>query len=320
MAAFQQNQNTHIRPVDPRTDLPLIADLIERCFQDTMDPDGREYLRYVRRFASSAHFFSLTNPPPESFPLNGLVWVEDNRIIGNLTLIPFHYKQEKIYLIANVSVHPDYRRQGIARQLTQAALWRIAERGGQARLQVRDDNQGAYELYCSLGFQERTRRSTWVLDDPARAPVSAGTGASIHGRRREEWPQQLAWLERIYPPEVAWNLPYHPEKFKPDFFNQLSRLFGTETARHWSARQGNRLLGLITWEASRLSSDLLWLAVDETVEDEAVRALLPVPTRQISPRRPLTVNYPAGRAAQAFQENGFRLHNTLIWMEYAKLP
>jgi hypothetical protein len=32
-------------------------------------------------------------------------------------------------------------------------------------------------------------------------------------------------------------------------------------------------------------------------------------------RRPLLVNYPAYRAAQAFQESGFELQNTLIWME-----
>ena len=63
------------------------------------------------------------------------------RIVGNLSLIPFVRRGHVVYLIANVAVHPDYRRRGIARQLTQTALDYLRQRGvSSAWLQVRDDN------------------------------------------------------------------------------------------------------------------------------------------------------------------------------------
>ena len=53
--------------------------------------------------------------------------------------------------IANVAVHPDHRRRGIARLLVQAAQ---AESVSRLMLEVRASNTAAIALYRSLGFTE----------------------------------------------------------------------------------------------------------------------------------------------------------------------
>src|SRR5512146_712390 len=81
-----------IRPVDPRRDLNAIADLIELCFADQMDDDGRDYLRHIRRAAREPNLQRWMPGANErvSSPLFGYVWEETGQVIGNLTLIPFY--------------------------------------------------------------------------------------------------------------------------------------------------------------------------------------------------------------------------------------
>jgi hypothetical protein len=59
-----------------------------------------------------------------------------------------------VWVVGTVAVHPAYRRRGIARQLLEASLALIRERGGKkAFLGVIDGNLPAYTLYESLGFE-----------------------------------------------------------------------------------------------------------------------------------------------------------------------
>jgi [ribosomal protein S18]-alanine N-acetyltransferase len=61
--------------------------------------------------------------------------------------------------VQNLSVHPDFRRCGVARRLLLAGLSRGYRRGGrQARLEVRPSNLAARGLYESLGFSEYGRK------------------------------------------------------------------------------------------------------------------------------------------------------------------
>lgn len=53
---------------------------------------------------------------------SGFVWEENGQIIGNLSLIPSTKGGRRVVVIANVAVHPDHRRRGIAHELTQRAL------------------------------------------------------------------------------------------------------------------------------------------------------------------------------------------------------
>ncbi len=47
----------HLRPLDVQRDLLAVADLIELCFASTMDADGEQYLRQMRRAARDINFF-----------------------------------------------------------------------------------------------------------------------------------------------------------------------------------------------------------------------------------------------------------------------
>jgi predicted N-acetyltransferase YhbS len=310
---------SHLRPLDVRRDLLAVADLIELCFANTMDADGREYLRKIRRAGREADMLRWVPSvvEPAQLPMSGLVWEKDNRVVGNLTLIPFYRSGRRIFLIANVAVHPNYRRQGIARALTSGALEQIQKQSGrEAWLQVRADNTSAYNIYCSLGFQERARRITWQAtpDLIERSSVLPINEALTSIRRSSDWPQQSAWLAANYPEEVIWNTTLSVHRFIPGFWRDLMRQLSGPPIQHWAARRNGILLGLLTWEPSRTSADNLWLAAPPESEDEAIRILLPRATSHLSTGRPLSLNYIAGRGEAAIQACGFKNQQTLIWM------
>ena len=319
MISIAQATTSHIRKVNVRRDLQEIADLIELCFAATLDDDGRDYLRHLRTAARDMAYLSWLQSAAERIatPLYGYVWEEDNRIIGNLSLVPMTRFGRITYLIANVAVHPQYRRRGIGRQLTQTAIDHLRRRGIEsAWLQVRDDNPVAVHLYQSLGFQERARRTTWQSSaSPAQTHLRA-EGVTVHKRKLQDWGQQSALLQQIYPPEVAWNLPIKFSRLSPSPLNQVLRWLQNEPQQSWTARSGETPIGYLTWEPSRSSSDCLWLAAEPQHDEAAILSLLPHARRVLSRRgRPLSVNYPAGRGSEAFLRAGFAHHQTLIWME-----
>ncbi len=100
------------------------------------------------------------------FPENvtGFVWVEDGRIVGNVTLSLDETRLDR-YLISNVAVLPSYQHRGIAGKLMQISLDHLRTRGVKwALLNVRPDNPGAVHLYKSLGFVEIEMRGEWKMD------------------------------------------------------------------------------------------------------------------------------------------------------------
>lgn len=314
----------YIRKVNVRRDLLAIADLIEVCFANTLDDDGREYLRQMRWAARDLNYLSWIQGAAEriAMPLYGFVWEENNRIVGNLSLIPLNRKGRLVYLIANVAVLPEYRRRGIGQQLTQTAIEHLRERGIEdAWLQVRDDNPGAHHLYLSLGFTERARRTTWQSSSFPPINRTLPTDIEIRRRRSQDWETQVAWLREAYPADVAWNMPLNIPRLSPDLVGQLLRWLRGESQEHWAAWRGQRPIGFASWEPMRSASDNIWLAAPPDEEDAAILALLSHARLVLSSReRPLAVNYPAGRGDAAFQRAGFINHQTLIWMSVPLNP
>lgn len=309
--------NGKIRPVDPRRDLSSIADLIELCFIHQMDDDGRDYLRHIRHAAGDLSLQRWVRGANEqvSVPLFGYVWEENGHIVGNLTLIPFFREGKWRYLIANIATHPDFRGRGIAYQLTQRGIQHVQEIGASAVwLQVREDNWAALHLYVKLGFLERARRTTWGLSN-SPPPLIPLNGVEVSWRRGSDWKNQINWLQRTYPAEVAWNLNFNPDRFAPGIFRSFTRFLNSERQEQWAVRLGLDLLGIAIWDASAYNNETVWVAPNPVCEDQALVVLLTILRRQVDSSRALTINYPANRGAVSFQRAGFDLQNTLIWME-----
>ncbi len=315
-----QNVAAHIRPLRSRNDLLAVADLVELCFSDNMDADGREYLRYIRRIARNNSVYGSGGSAATGgrLPVQGLLWEEDGQIVGNLTLISFTQRETRIYLIANVAVHPHFRRHGIARELTLKGLAHAWSQGARTVwLHVRDDNQPAQDLYRSIGFIERARRTTWQWEPPGstRQP-ELPPGLHVGSPRGQDWPLISAWLDLDYPPEVAWNFRFDKNKFKPGFIREFWRFLQDDRLIHLAGYRQNQLIGSAIWEPTSLYADMLWIASDPARDDESIPLLLGQIRRWLPGSRPLSVNFQAGRAESCFEKCDFSKQNTLIWMEH----
>lgn len=294
-----------------------MADLIEICFKDTLDPDGQSYLRRLReaaRFSYLSNWAASLVEDASILPLSGYVWVEEDQIVGNLSLIPFHSMGQRSYLIANVAVLPAFRGRGIGTRLTERALQHVQEHHGAAAwLQVRDDNPSAIHIYETLGFKERARRTTWVNTSPI--PAESTNTYDLGNRLAGHWAVQRAWLQRLYPAEFAWHLPVHWKAIQPGWSGEIYRLLNLTYPKHWSVSQGSDLCGILTWMSHPGYADYLLLAAPETADAAAIRALLVQARKDLSSRRRLSLNIPADFAAEAMLEAGFSPQQTLIWME-----
>lgn len=308
----------HIRPIDIRRDLPAIADLIEVSFAEQMDAEGRDYLRHIRQIARGVGAFILDGNTPESsqLPFHGYLWEEAGCIIGNLTLIPVRKKDRQTYFIANVAVTPEQRGRGIARLLTERAITHVREHGGKnIYLQVRSDNPSAIHIYQQAGFEEFTRRTSWVFASDRGPLATLPPGVEVGRRKKTDWVQQKEWLQQIYPADIAWNIPINLQRLRPDFWIWLDNLLNALMCRNWSAREKSQLIGCASYESGFSGSDYVWLASSPVWEDRAIEALLPHVHARVSKPQRIVVNYPTGRGIEGFLACGMRELHTLIWMK-----
>lgn len=304
----------HIRPFDFRRDLSLVADLVELCFLDTLDPDGRDYLARMRSTAKSARLWRSTQNWAHA-AMEGYVWLEDDQLVGNISLIPYYLKGRRFYLIANVAVHPNYRRRGIARKLTEKAVQFSRTRAAPSTwLHVRAENQVARELYRSLGFEDRAVRTSW-LASPALQPTEKPAGMRLFTPGRHSWPSVSAWLRRSYPPELSWHLPFHANNLRPGLIGAVSRFLYNAYVRQWGIVQGGGLKAVAVWQASGAHANMLWLAAPLGGDDAPVHALLEYILHHTPTQRRLALDYPAHQYETAIRQAGFSEQQTLVWME-----
>ncbi|MEW6716573.1 MAG: GNAT family N-acetyltransferase [Chloroflexota bacterium] len=307
-----------LRPFDVRRDLMAVANLIADCFAQSLDADGKRYVQQMRRAANNPSWlwWAALTKDDTNVPLWGFVWEEDGKIVGNLSLIPKYSLGERRYLIANVAVDSAYRRRGIARALTLAALQHLQQQHVHSVwLQVREDNLYAYSLYLSMNFQERTRRTLWHLPTKgaARKPP---TDILVSPRLPSDWKKQKTWLLSAYPSEMIWCLPLDWKAIQPGLTGELYRLFTQNYPYHLSARRKDKLLGILTRQRGGSTFDYLWLAASPETESDALGAL--VPTIQQTPlsKQILSFDYPSGRATETLLGMGFQPQRSLIWMNY----
>lgn len=313
---------SHLRPFDVSKDLNAVADLVEACFADTLDEDGRRYLNHMHAAARNPGYlrWALSVADNIPMPFSGYVWVENGYMAGNLSLIPYRYQGKRCYLIANVAVDPAHRRKGIARALTNAAVDHAHKRGtAEIWLHVREENTPAQNLYQDIGFRERARRTTWEIkpksqrSDYSPAP-QVPIGIKVTRPGRDDWEKYHRWLKNIYPPRYTWHQPYHLTALRPGIIGSITRLLTASQIRQWAAMEQGHLLGVLAWQPHYKHADHLWLAAPLGEEDRAISALFTHASQKLAGRRRMLLDYPANNGNQAFQEAGLRIQQTLIWM------
>lgn len=310
-------EHPHIRALNVLRDLSSVADLIELCFAPTMDNDGQRYVNDMRRAGRDEGFLRWANHIAEttSLPLMGFVWEEDGRIVGNSSLIQFRDKGKRVHLIANVATHPEYRRRGIARALTERTIQHAREKRTTAIwLHVREDNPGAVKLYADLGFTEVARRTSWVLNSVAPHPA-VDPHIQIVPRHPRFWDQQLKWLRRNYPDSIAWYHNWNFHSLRPGFWAWLLNLFTDFDLEQWAAVRGGELLAALTCAPGGGRSGSLFAAVNSTSDSaQALTQILFYARRHLSHHSTLTMDFPAGEMTDAIAAAGFTPRRTLIWM------
>lgn len=306
-----------IRSLNPMRDLSAVADLVELCFKSTMDRDGKRYLQDMRRSATDSAFLRWASKASDSIslPLTGYVWEDNGRIIGNVSLIPYFRRNKRVFLVANVATHPDYRRRGIGRMLTDQAMKHAREKHAEEIwLHVREDNPGAITLYEDLGFRERYRRTTF--HSSSSAPIlQSPQGILIRPRRTADWVEQSAWLERLHPQGISWYYSNFWNVLKPGLVITLGNFLADVSVDHWTAWRVGEMQSTASVVYGRDRVDTLWVAAVPYGADDALHAMLARARSSMDPRRGLLMEYPAHQSEDAIRAAGFALHRTLLWMK-----
>lgn len=308
------SKNPGLRPADLRRDMPGIASLVEICFADTLD---NNVAREMRMLSSSGLLSWLVGAVSPAWQF-GFVWVEAGKIVGNISTQPSEY-DSRSWLIANVAVHPDYRRRGFARALTEAALQLAREQGGQrALLQVNRNNDGARHLYDGLEFNTLTIRTTWQRQRSSEPQVVPLPGVEIRPSRSEEWPIEFEFAVKHRPEGYNWPRPLRQGDWRPSLWRAIAGFFNGERQERWvavEAATGN-IVGNARIELGSGGRDQVGLLIRPDWGGRLERPLLAAALRRLSHRfLPLYIDHPADEAEEPLRELGFRPLQTLIWMQ-----
>lgn len=229
-----------IRRVDLRTDLEPLADLISLVFADSMDENGRAAIREMRmlsRLGWGLQALARLNDLMSGISM-GYVWVEDDRLVGNVSIYPANYPPDlgDTWIIANVAVHPDHQRRGIATRLMHESLQAIRrQRGRRVILQVDYDNEGALKLYESLGFIRERAFSYWRRSAMVNMPPPLRHDRHITRPRRSEWRAEMRLAAAQRPTArggIGWLRPVHKREFAPSFWQQLGNTLSMNNTEH----------------------------------------------------------------------------------------
>ena len=310
--------NFLIQRLNKSKDLGQMAELIDLCFGQQMDPDGRKYLNYLKNLAREKHPFvaSLSDSFSYSPSIDGFVCKANERLIGNLNISLYQDDKNQILFISNVAVHPDFRNKGVASRLIQQVIdYAFQFRFSSVWLQVRKENEIAYRIYSSIGFKEWDIRDTWVMQPTSLRTDERLPNMRITKRRSEDWKKQEEWLIKMYPVEIQWQLEITPSNFKPQIWQWITNSIAGKYFLHWSFVNQQQLEGVITWQPSFRFADQLWLAAKIGFEDQIIDNAFPFIHKQLMQKKPLMINLPEGIGNKALPKVGFEKMHTLKWMK-----
>lgn len=223
------SQQGRARPVNLRTDLGQLADLIELVFAPTMDNSGRaaiREMRYMSKMGAGLHVLGRMNELAHGISM-GYVWEINGRVVGNVSVYPANWPtgRDDAWIIANVGVHPDFQRRGIARHLMRVTMDMLGQKAAKhIILQVDFDNEPAIDLYASLGFIKERAFTLWNRSSMIPQPPPLDSEHFITRRRPSEWQQEMAFAAGLRSQErggIGWLRPFHESYFHRSLWQQF---------------------------------------------------------------------------------------------------
>lgn len=309
-----------LRPVDMGRDLPQIVELLRLVFGDSIDGDERNL--FGDSGSGQVNELLYRFHPIAARLSNGFVWQVDGRIVGNATLLTT--KAWDRYLVANVAVHPSFRRQGIARNLMQAITSAVKSRGGRViLLQVVKDNFSAINLYHELGYESIGNMATWLASasrvkeiEPIRQDQNdVKITLLANSRWREAYAVDTAHVNA----DLNWPEPLQGDAYRRTLWQRAADFMNGRQVESWStADDQGRLTGLASIYGEWGRSHYLTLRVHPDWAGRLERPLLAKVIRRLHylPRRNVRVDHPEADeiTGKLLQESHFTIQRTLTHM------
>ncbi len=303
------------RPINPSKDIPQVIRLLEMTFGSSLDKNGQT--TFAGTQANQPAFLWRLNPIANRLAL-GYVWEEEGQIIGNVTLLTT--KTTGRYLVVNVAVHPDYRRQGIARNLMKYVKERVYQKKGkQILLQVEKENEAALQLYKNLNYTALDSMTSWYNAIPRIRVIEADEPAFVRKMKRQEWQAAFRLNQISLHPDLNW-----PELPKADMYQRgvlrsMNDFINGRRSETWVTTNGNKQLtglsnifsewGRIHWASIRVHP--MW-------RGQLERPLMAHLTQQLKyyPRRNVRIDHPDADELMTtlLKEANFQPRRTLTHM------
>lgn len=326
-----------ILPFDPARDLGAVARLLEESFREE---SAIAFSRVPLMRELGIFLWTLNYIPAFPENISGFVWLEEGRIVGNLTLTRDEGWSDR-YFISNVAVKREYRRKGIARQLVRAALDELQSQSARwALLNVRPTNPGAIQLYKEFGFQEIEMRGDWTLTSPT-SPLMANSLPSpssplppLLNEEGNATIRPLRWADHRGVVElVRAATPTTVKQFRRQEINLywlywedrltevVTDFFIGQTTKRWVIEQNRQVSALVMVQRQRIFSPhrvevQVHPELRGRVEDHlvafALTELAGFPTRSV--RASATSTHP--ELIAALEAHGFKFQNGLTLMAF----
>jgi ribosomal protein S18 acetylase RimI-like enzyme len=313
--------------MEPSRDLAGVARLIQTAFADELDRSGQAALREMRnmsRLGPLLRWIDGANIELSEL-LSGFVWVEEDQIVGNVT-VSRAAPGSRRWIISNVAVAEPYRGQGIARTLMDAAIELIREWSGHTvTLQVRENNDHAVHLYQSMGFQaifgtaylrlDRVPEVTPIRPDPAQLRPRRFTSTDA----RREYDLACA----ATPERVQIEQPVRLRRFRLGLDQSLADgarglVGGGPTLRLVLEGEGGFKATIAAETGTWWSESRIFMTVHPASRGQVERVLASHALHHLRrlPRRVTLIRHPNyhPEGIEVFKSFGFREQRTLLWM------
>lgn len=254
--ASKGEKSRGLRPMEPSRDLRQVAALIEEAFADQLDFRGQQALRELKAVSRLGPLLWLLDRLSPEFheTFSGFVWVEEGRVVGNVTVNRSSWRSRK-WFISNVAVERAYQGRGIARELMQAAISMARDRGGESvTLQVRADNMPALKLYRDLGFEELMGTAELQLERVGQVTFVPAEGFTLRQRDYSEWHKEYGLAQAATPASEQRARPIRKEDFRKGFGGRvvdwLGDIFAGQRTYRLAVDEGDRFIATLTVRAS----------------------------------------------------------------------